>query len=203
MVLRTLITAAALIVAVFCAVPADQSRPGEVGATGADKPDSRDRHEVATLAGGCFWGMEDILREIPGVVDTEVGYTGGTVDNPEYAKVKTGRTGHAEAVRVVFAPDKLSYEALLHTFFRMHDPTTLDRQGNDIGTQYRSVIFFHDERQRQIAERVKKEVDAAGKWPGPIVTRVVPAVPFYPAEEYHQDYLVNHPDGYTCHWLRD
>jgi len=167
------------------------------------KADPGDQREVAVLAGGCFWGMEDILRKIPGVVDTEVGYAGGTGANPDYAKVKTGRTGYAEAVRVVFDPKKLSYEELLGYFFRMHDPTTLNRQGNDEGTQYRSAIFYENEQQREIAERVKKKVDASGKWPNPIVTQIVPAGPFYPAEEYHQDYLVKHPGGYTCHYLRN
>jgi peptide methionine sulfoxide reductase msrA/msrB len=167
------------------------------------KATSRNSYQVATLAGGCFWGMEDILRGIPGVVDTEVGYTGGKLEEPKYVDVKTGRTGHAEAVRVVFDPERLSYEELLGYFFRMHDPTTLNQQGNDVGTQYRSAIFFHDELQRQVSERVKKKVDASGKWPAPIVTHIVPAGPFHPAEDDHQDYLVKNPGGYTCHWLRE
>lgn len=159
--------------------------------------------QTATLAGGCFWGMEEILREIPGVVDTEVGYTGGTVDNATYELVKTGRTGHAEAIRIVFDPARVSYEEILRVFFRMHDPTTLNRQGNDRGSQYRSAIFVHDDTQREIAMRVKAEVDASGKWDRPIVTEIVDAGPFWSAEEYHQDYLEKHPNGYTCHWLRD
>lgn len=161
------------------------------------------RTEIATLAGGCFWGMEDLLRRIPGVLDTEVGYTGGTTPDPTYEQVKTGRTGHAEAVRVVFDPEQLGYEALLGWFFRMHDPTTLNRQGNDVGPQYRSAIFYHSEEQRRIAEAVKRRVDRSGKWPRPVVTEIVPAGPFYPAEPYHQDYLVKNPGGYTCHWVRD
>jgi peptide methionine sulfoxide reductase msrA/msrB len=159
--------------------------------------------EVATLAGGCFWGMEDILRKIPGVVDTDVGYTGGDVQEPGYSVVHTGRTGHAEAVRIVFDPQTLSYEDLLGYFFRMHDPTTMNRQGNDVGSQYRSAIFYHSESQRQIAERVKNEVNRSGHWGSPVVTEIVPAGPFYLAEDYHQDYLVRNPGGYTCHYLRD
>jgi peptide methionine sulfoxide reductase msrA/msrB len=169
----------------------------------SEKAASETSRQVATLAGGCFWGMEDILRSIPGVIDTEVGYTGGKLEEPGYTDVKTGRTGHAEAVRVVFDPEKLSYEELLGYFFRMHDPTTLNKQGNDVGTQYRSAIFFHDDQQRKISERVKQEVDASAKWPAPVVTQIVAAGPFYPAEDYHQNYLVKNPGGYTCHWLRD
>lgn len=159
--------------------------------------------EVAILAGGCFWGMEDLIRRQPGVLDTEVGYTGGETANPTYETVRTGRTGHAEAIRVVFDPRKTSYEALLRFFFRMHDPTTRNRQGNDVGTQYRSAIFFSDEKQRAVAERVRADVDASGKWPRPVVTEISKAGPFYPAEELHQDYLVRHPDGYTCHFVRE
>jgi methionine-S-sulfoxide reductase len=159
--------------------------------------------ETATLAGGCFWGVEDLIRRIPGVIDTEVGYTGGTLEGPRYEQVKTGRTGHAEAVRVVFDPERLSFEALLGWFFRMHDPTTRNRQGNDAGTPYRSAIFSHDEEQRHVAEAVKRRVDESGTWGRPVVTEIVPAGPFYPAEDYHQDYLVKNPGGYTCHWVRD
>jgi peptide methionine sulfoxide reductase msrA/msrB len=159
--------------------------------------------EVATFAGGCFWGMEDILRKIPGVLETRVGYTGGTLAHPTYADVTTGETGHAESVEVVFDPTKISYEDLLHYFFRMHDPTTSNRQGNDVGTQYRSAIFYHDEAQRQAAERVKAEVERSGKWKRPIVTAIVPASTFWVAEDYHQKYLQQHPGGYTCHYLRD
>lgn len=158
---------------------------------------------TATLAGGCFWGMEDILRKIPGVVETAVGYTGGTVPNATYEKVKTGATGHAESIRIVFDPKVLSYRELLGYFFRMHDPTTLNRQGNDVGTQYRSAIFYHDEEQRKVAEEVKASVDRSGKWKRPVVTEIVPAEPFCRAEEYHQDYLVKNPGGYTCHFLRE
>lgn len=159
--------------------------------------------EIAYLAGGCFWGMEQIIRKIPGVLDTEVGYTGGRIDNPTYGDVKTGKSGHAEAVKVVFDRNKLSYEQLLGYFFRMHDPTTLNKQGNDIGTQYRSALFYLSEKQKQTAESVIAKVNASQKWPIPIVTEVTKAGTFTNAEDYHQDYLVIQPDGYTCHYLRD
>jgi peptide methionine sulfoxide reductase msrA/msrB len=158
---------------------------------------------VATLAGGCFWGVQELIRQLPGVIETTVGYTGGSTDHPGYEQVHTGRTGHAEAVQIVFDPKVTSYETILRYFFRLHDPTTPNRQGNDVGTQYRSAIFFHDEEQRRIAERVKAEVDKSGKWPAKVVTQIVPASKFYPAESYHQDYLQKHPDGYTCHYLRE
>ena len=159
--------------------------------------------ETAVLAGGCFWGMEEILRKIPGVLETEVGYTGGTLANTRYEDVHTGRTGHAEAVRIVFDPRQISYESILRYFFRLHDPTTLNRQGNDMGSQYRSAIFWNSDEQRRTAERVKAEVDASGKWERKVVTEIVKAGQFYPAEEYHQDYLQKNPGGYTCHYLRD
>jgi len=162
-----------------------------------------EKRSIAVLAGGCFWGMEEILRDIPGVVETEVGYSGGTTPNATYERVKAGGTGHAEAVRIVFDPERVSYEDLLGYFFRMHDPTTQNRQGNDAGTQYRSAIFYADEEQRKTAEAVKARVEASGKWRRPIVTQIVPASDFWSAEEYHQDYLEKHPGGYTCHFLRD
>jgi peptide methionine sulfoxide reductase msrA/msrB len=155
------------------------------------------------LAGGCFWGVEEIIRKLPGVLETTVGYTGGSSPNPTYEQISNGHTGHAEAVRVVFDPQKISYADLLRTFFRLHDPTTLNRQGHDSGTQYRSAIFVSDEEQRRIAEQIKNEVDRSGKWKKPIVTQIASAETFYPAEDYHQDNLQKHPNGYTCHYLRD
>lgn len=160
--------------------------------------------ETAILAGGCFWGMEDILRKVDGVLETDVGYTGGSTKNPHYEDVKGGRSGHAESVRIVFDPKKLSYADLLEKwFFKMHDPTTSNRQGNDVGTQYRSVIFATTPEQKATALAVKQRLDAAKKWKRPIVTEVVDASAFTPAEDYHQDYLVKHPGGYTCHFMRD
>lgn len=161
------------------------------------------KKEIALLAGGCFWGVQDLLRKIPGVIKTEVGYTGGITKNPTYSQVKKGSTFHAEAVRIEFDPSRVSYEKILDTFFRLHDPTTKNQQGNDLGTQYRSAIFYVNENQKQVAETKKKAVDASGKWKRPLVTEIVPAQPFYLAEEEHQDYLVKHPQGYTCHYLRD
>lgn len=159
--------------------------------------------ETTILAGGCFWGMEDILRAVPGVLDTEVGYCGGATADPTYPDVRTGQTGHAESIRVVFDPELLSFERLLEDwFFRMHDPTTLNRQGNDRGTQYRSAIFTTSAEQERVAQAVKERVQASGRWPGRIVTQITPAGPFTPAEDYHQDYLVKNPGGYSCHFMR-
>jgi peptide methionine sulfoxide reductase msrA/msrB len=172
-------------------------------APAADASASTASTAVATLAGGCFWGVENLLRELPGVIDTQVGYTGGKTQNPTYRDVCTGTTGHAEAIQVTFDPSRLTFEAILQFFFRLHDPTTLNRQHNDVGTQYRSAVFVHDDEQRRVAERVRQEVDASGKWDRPVVTQIVPASTFWVAEEYHQDYLEKHPNGYTCHFLRD
>jgi peptide-methionine (S)-S-oxide reductase len=158
------------------------------------------RTEIATLAGGCFWGVEQLVRNIAGVVDTTVGYTGGTTENPTYEEAKTGRTGHAESLEIKFDPDRISYEDILDYFFRLHDPTTLNRQQNDVGTQYRSAIFYHDETQREAAQRAIER--AQKKWPKPIVTEVVAASRFWPAEDYHQDYLQRIPWGYNCHYVR-
>jgi len=160
--------------------------------------------EVAVLAGGCFWGMEDILRDVDGVIDTEVGYTGGSTPNPTYPDVKTGRTGHAEALKVTFDPRVLSYVDLLEAwFFKMHDPTTLNRQGNDLGSQYRSAIFYFTDAQKKTAEDVIARVNKSGRWAKPVVTEVTPAKEFTNAEGYHQDYLVKNPGGYTCHYMRE
>ncbi len=162
------------------------------------------RTEVAVLAGGCFWGVEEILRDVPGVIDTDVGYTGGWLENPRYEDTHDSKSGHAEAIRVTFDPDVLSYEELLEKwFFRLHDPTTLNRQGNDIGTQYRSAIFPQSPEQAETAKSVIARVDASGRWNRPITTSVEPASAWYSAEKYHQDYLRKNPGGYTCHWLRD
>jgi peptide methionine sulfoxide reductase msrA/msrB len=177
-------------------------RAGAAAASQKKGSDSGKR-ETAILAGGCFWGMEEIIRDIPGVIETEVGYTGGTTRNPVYEQVHAGTTGHAEAVRIVFDPDRLSFEDLLGWFFRMHDPTTPNRQGNDIGTSYRSAIFYTSEDQRKTAEAVKERVNASGKWPRPIVTEITKASDWWKAEDYHQDYLQKNPGGYTCHFLRD
>jgi len=154
--------------------------------------------EKAILAGGCFWGVEELIRALPGVVSTTVGYTGGDVVNATYQNHGT----HAEGIEVIFDPAKLSYRRLLEFFFQIHDPTTLDRQGNDRGKSYRSAIFYIDEQQRSIAEDLIRELTAAGIYKRPIVTEVAPAGPFWVAEEYHQDYLQKYPNGYTCHYIR-
>ncbi len=151
--------------------------------------------QTATFAAGCFWGVEDKLRKTPGVVDTIVGYTGGEVENPTYRLVCTNTTGHAEAVQVKFDPEKISYEELVRHFFELHDPTTPDRQGPDVGSQYRSAIFYENEDQREIAEKVKQEMNLSGKYRYPIVTEIVPAGDFYEAEDYHQQYYTK-----NRHW---
>jgi len=160
------------------------------------------KSETAILAGGCFWGMEEVFRNIPGVIKTEVGYTGGDFDNPKYEDVKAGKTGHAEAIKIQFDPAKLSYGALLDLFFKMHDPTTLNRQGNDIGSQYRSAIFYAGHTQQKEIHAAVKRAQTSGLWKKPVTTEILPAKKFWPAEEYHQDYLKKHPGGYTCHYIR-
>ena len=159
--------------------------------------------ETAILAGGCFWGVEELFRQLPGVIETNVGYTGGTTPNPTYPDVKKGQTGHAESIRILFDPKLQSFENLLRYFFKLHDPTTRNRQGNDVGSQYRSAIFYSSEAQHLAAEAMKAEAQSSGRWSAPIVTEIVPAVPFFSAEEYHQKYLIKNPGGYTCHYLRD
>jgi len=159
--------------------------------------------ETAVLAGGCFWGVEELFRKLPGVLESTVGYTGGKIDNPTYDLVKTGASGHAEAIEVVFDSKKITYEKILEYFFRLHDPTQLNRQENDIGTQYRSAIFYQDDKQKKVAEAVKIKVDTSKKWKNKVVTDIVKANKFYKAEDFHQDYLVKNPSGYTCHFLRD
>jgi len=161
------------------------------------------KKQTTTLAGGCFWGMEDILRALPGVLDTTVGYTGGESQNPTYTTVKTGTTNHAESIQIDFDADTVSYKEILGLFFKMHDPTTENRQGNDVGTQYRSVIFYHDDEQLKMAQEMIKAINASKVWPLPIVTQLIPSSKFYPAEDYHQDYLKKNPAGYTCHWVRN
>ena len=154
--------------------------------------------EKAILAGGCFWGVEELIRDMPGVVSTDVGYTGGDVQNATYRN----HGNHAEGIEIMFDPDKLSYRKLLEFFFQLHDPTTKNRQGNDAGPSYRSAIFYLTDEQRTTAQDLIKELNLSGKWPGPIVTELVPASDFWSAEAEHQDYLRKHPGGYTCHWVR-
>jgi peptide-methionine (S)-S-oxide reductase len=154
--------------------------------------------EKAILAGGCFWGVEELIRALPGVKSTVVGYTGGDVPNATYRNHGT----HAEAIEVIFDPSVLPYRQLLEFFFQIHDPTTRNRQGNDVGASYRSAIFYLTEQQQETAKKLIAEMTASRRWPGPIVTEVVPATAFWSAEEEHQDYLQKHPYGYTCHFIR-
>ena len=154
--------------------------------------------EHAILAGGCFWGMQDLIRKMPGVLSTRVGYSGGDVPNATYRNHGT----HAEAIEIVFDPEVVSYRTLLEFFFQIHDPTTRNRQGNDTGTSYRSEIYYTSAEQKRIAEDTIADVEASGLWPGKVVTEVAPAGPFWEAEPEHQDYLEKYPDGYTCHFVR-
>jgi peptide-methionine (S)-S-oxide reductase len=157
-----------------------------------------DNAETAVLAGGCFWGMQDLLRRQPGVLSTRVGYTGGDVPNATYRNHGT----HAEAIEIVFDPRQTSFRQILEFFFQIHDPTTRDRQGNDMGASYRSAIFYRGEEQKKIAVDTVADVEASGLWPGKVVTEIVPAGPFWEAEPEHQDYLERNPAGYTCHFIR-
>ncbi|MCB0406914.1 MAG: peptide-methionine (S)-S-oxide reductase MsrA [Bdellovibrionales bacterium] len=157
----------------------------------------------ATLAGGCFWGVEELFRTLPGVIKTTVGYTGGQTLNPTYETVKTGTTGHAEAIQIEFHPEKISYDDILEFFFRIHDPTTFHRQGNDIGSQYRSEIFCHSQDQKIAAQKAIQQATESGRWQKPIVTKVSDFHEFHSAESYHQEYLKKNPGGYTCHFIRD
>lgn len=154
--------------------------------------------ETALLAGGCFWGMQDLLRRYPGVLSTRVGYSGGDVENATYRNHGT----HAEAIEIVFDPTQISYRRILEFFFQIHDPSTANRQGNDIGLSYRSAIFYLNEEQKRIAQDTVKDVDASDLWPGKVVTEINPAGPFWEAEPEHQDYLERIPNGYTCHFIR-
>lgn len=153
---------------------------------------------LATLGGGCFWCVEPIFDELEGVLDVVSGYSGGERPNPTYEQICTGATGHAEVVQIRFDPEQVSYRDLLRIFFSVHDPTQLNRQGNDVGTQYRSVIFYHSPEQKQIAEEVIGELNAARLWPQPIVTEISPLKAFYPAEDYHQEYFLNNPRQPYC-----
>ena len=154
--------------------------------------------ERAVLAGGCFWGMQDLLRRYPGVVSTRVGYSGGDVANATYRN----HGSHAEAIEIIFDPKQISFRKLLELFFQIHDPTTRNRQGNDVGTSYRSAIFYTNEEQKRVALDTIADVDASGLWPGKVVTEVSPVGPFWEAEPEHQDYLERYPSGYTCHFVR-
>ena len=157
-----------------------------------------EKSKTIVLAGGCFWGMEDLFRKQLGIINTEAGYTGGTNENPTYEN----HPGHAEALQITYDPAKTSYENILDFFFRIHDPTTLNQQGNDIGTAYRSAIFYATDEEKTIAERFIARVNDSGRWPNPVVTSLEPLDVFYPAEEEHQNYLQKHPGGYTCHFIR-
>jgi peptide-methionine (S)-S-oxide reductase len=157
--------------------------------------------ETATLAGGCFWCLEAVFLELNGVEKVVSGYSGGAIETPSYREVSTGTTGHAEVVQISFDPEKISYRDILEVFFTIHDPTTLNRQGTDVGTQYRSAIFYHNEAQKNIAEHVMRELDRSHIWDNPIVTEMMPFQNFYPAEDYHQDYYAQNSDAPYCRFV--
>ena len=157
-----------------------------------------EKHKKVYIAGGCFWGMEDLFRVRPGIKDTEVGYIGGENDNPTYHN----HPGHAEGIELTYDPSETNFKEILYYFYRIHDPTTVDRQGNDRGSSYRSAIFYQNEEEKQIAQEVIKMVDDSDKWPSKVVTTLEPYTKFWSAEDYHQDYLVKNPNGYTCHFER-
>lgn len=202
----------ALIALAVIGLKSGQTDPVETKSAAADPAENRSAepesaeitqgekkvNERAILAGGCFWGMQDLIRKMPGVVTTRVGYTGGDVPNATYRNHGT----HAEAIEVTFDPNETSYRKLLEFFFQVHDPTTLNRQGNDRGTSYRSAIYFTSDEQKQVALDTIEDVNASGKWPGKVVTEVEPASDFWEAEPEHQDYLERFPSGYTCHFVR-
>lgn len=159
--------------------------------------------ESAVLAGGCFWGVEELFRKLSGVIATTAGYTGGSTENPTYEEVKTGRTGHAESIKIDFDPSKISYEKILLYFFKIHDPTTFNRQGNDVGSQYRSAIFYTNDSQKKTAEQVIERVEKSKAWKKPLTTSLEKSGTFFSAEAYHQKYLEKNPYGYTCHFERN
>jgi len=159
--------------------------------------------EKAILAAGCFWGVEESFRKIPGVIKTQVGYTGGKTSHPKYEDMHDGKTGHAESVEIIFDPTKVSFNELMNHFYKMHDPTTLNRQGNDVGSQYRSAIFYTSDAQKKLAQEFKIKVDKSKAWKSPVVTEILEASVFWPAEEYHQKYLIKNPGGYDNHYMRN
>jgi methionine-S-sulfoxide reductase len=202
--------ASACVVLALCACSAEATSPSAttfpfvVDTKEKKKMPMPEKTETAVLAGGCFWGMEEILRKAPGVLDIEAGYTGGWLENPRYDDTHDSKSGHAEAIKVIYDPTKITYAQILDDwFFRMHDPTTENRQGNDVGTQYRSAIFPMNAEQAKEAAAAKQRAAASGRWKKPVVTTIEPFSKWWPAEDYHQDYLQKHPGGYTCHWMRE
>jgi peptide-methionine (S)-S-oxide reductase len=175
----------------------DTTTPSAADPTAQPQPET----ELATFGAGCFWCVEAVFQQLQGVISVASGYAGGEVENPTYQQVCTGTTGHAEVCQIRFDPQQISYDQLLEVFWKTHDPTTLNRQGNDVGTQYRSVIFYHDDQQRALAERRKRELDEAGIWPDPIVTEISPYQTMYPAEDYHQNYYRENPGQGYCQFV--
>lgn len=196
MIVQRVLYIVGAMVIISLAACCDRTKPEAPTAAAPATGSENVKTETALFAGGCFWGVEHWLGQVPGVISARSGYTGGTVPNPTYEQVCTGLTGHAEAVQVVFDPGRVSYEELAKLFFEIHDPTTLDSQGPDFGTQYRSAVFYESPEQKALAEKLIAQLRANGY---DVVTKVLPASKFYPAEEYHQDYLTKHPGRYDCH----
>jgi methionine-S-sulfoxide reductase len=187
----------------LCVVGANIFMDSSEAKSKSSAPDKKPSIETAILAGGCFWGVEDLFRAEKGVISTVVGYTGGTSgETAKYEFVKKGSTGHAESIKITFDPSVISYKKLLLFFFEIHDPTTINQQGNDKGSQYRSEIFYLTDLQKKDAEEIKARVDKSKKWKNPVVTAITQSGEFYSAEDYHQKYLQKNPGGYTCHWNR-
>ena len=181
--------------------PMTPSNPQPTASTAQPQPDSTSapaKTELATFGAGCFWCIEAVFKELRGVTSVESGYSGGVTPNPTYQQVCTGRTGHAEVAQITYEPSQISFDELLEVFWKTHDPTTLNQQGADEGTQYRSAVFYHTEQQKELAEKYKRELDAAGAWNAPIVTEIVPFTKFYKAEDYHQNYYTLNPDQGYC-----
>ena len=199
--MQNLVRASSVAAVLIAALAFGWSQEKPAAAASTARPAAR--YETATLAGGCFWGLQESLNQVPGVIKTTVGYTGGTTPNPTYELVCTGKTGHAEAVEVVFDPTQLSYEELLNRFFSIHDPTSPRHQTSGMKVQYRSAIFYHGEAQLRIAERLKQKVSQSREWSSPVVTEITPAKEFYPAEAYHQNYLQKISGAHTCRLLPD
>ena len=191
---------ALLLLSVSCGNSAMNNKQSTINNSQLPK-EMQGKTELATFGEGCFWCSEAIFQSLEGVVKVTSGYSGGTVPNPTYEQVCTGTTGHAEVIQVEYDPSKIGYEELLEAFWKSHDPTTLNRQGNDVGTQYRSVIFYHNEGQKDLAEKYKKELDSSGSWDAPIVTKIEPFKAFYPAEDYHKDYFRLHGSAPYCQFV--
>ena len=200
--MRTLTLSCMVLAAALCAACGEQSKEVSSLMAAQEKPPAeKPKIETATLGGGCFWCVEAVFQEVKGVTAVESGYTGGKTENPTYKEICTGTTGHAEVCQIKFDASVITFKDILEVFFKTHDPTTLNRQGNDKGTQYRSVIYTHSPEQKELAEKIKKELDASGAWKNPIVTEISPIGKYYKAEDYHQNYFKTNPEQGYCAYV--